>query len=122
MAHTKVTRYLRQADNNVKVAGILAQARPHRCQWAVVCLFYAGLHYVNAYLHHTTGSVPEKHRERGNKVSRLMRSVYTEYAMLKDASEEARYSLRYHKPRQFRLLEKDLRAIETFVRSALPTK
>ena len=115
----KVKRYLRQAGKNVEVAEHLSTTKKY--QWGVVCLFYAGLHYVNAYLYYTTQQVPENHGPRLAAVRQRMSSVYDEYRALKDQSERARYNMKYHKVGEFRRLQAELETIRRFVIGNLPT-
>ena len=87
--------YLAQAERNRKVAATLAsKGDPASLQWAVTCLFYAGLHYVNAYhCAYVKSPLPSRHGARRNNVSRYMKPIATAYSWLKDHSEQARYDL-----------------------------
>lgn len=112
--------YLAQAESNRKVAATLvSKGDPSSLQWAVTCLFYAGLHYVNAYhCTHIEGPLPSKHGERRNNVSRYMKPVATAYLWLKDHSEKARYDLSYPNPATVKLACCKVIAIQRFVSSS----
>ena len=110
-----VEDYLAQAEHNQKVADTLAQGASVSLQWAVTCIFYAGLHYVNAYLHYLKGRTPQTHAERDHYVSKQMRLVYKEYRSLKTMSERARYLLFQPTEKDFEASRRKACVIETFV-------
>ena len=114
----RAKRHLRQAAYNSEVAKVLAEVKPPRFQWAVVCLFYAGLHYVNAYLYDTTGDVPRNHTERSKLVNQHMGQVYSQYMLLRDESHLARYKMKRHKQTSYEALDNRLEDIRQFVSSA----
>lgn len=88
-----VEDYLQQAAHNRQVAEVLSRGDPISLQWAVICVFYAGLHYVNAYLYHVEQRAPRTHRDRNERIAQLMKPVYRAYRGLRTGSEWARYEL-----------------------------
>lgn len=91
----------------------------HFPEWAVTGLFYAALHYVDAYLaSQGTGVHPTSYRVRSALVARdpVISAVYAEYQELKDGSEDARYRLVPFTVAQVDRLERDaLTAIRRLV-------
>lgn len=63
-----VTECLEQARHNRHVADVLSQGSPVGLQWTVTCIFYAALHYVNAYLLHHGQRTPTNHGARDYSV------------------------------------------------------
>ena len=88
-----VEGYLRQAAHNRQVAVRLSTEAPISLQWATTCVFYAGVHYVNALLYHVDRQTPATHGDREQLMSDRMRSIYRAYKRLKADSEYARYML-----------------------------
>ncbi|MBM4041274.1 MAG: hypothetical protein FJ290_22455 [Planctomycetes bacterium] len=64
--------------------------RPEYHDWALTVLFYAALHYVDAFLY---PSDPPDHSTRNKLISRspTLRSLYRKYRRLQDRSQDARY-------------------------------
>ena len=56
--------YIRQAKHNADLASHLRKTKPDCLDWAVTCLFYAAIHYVNAYLVKARIPIPKRHRSR----------------------------------------------------------
>jgi hypothetical protein len=71
-------------------------AGPAYLDWQVTCLFYAALHYVDAYLIATTpgGVRPQGHADRGRQAATVLPAQMLDYRELRDRSEDARYELR----------------------------
>ena len=85
--------YLDQAQHNREVAETLSKGdSPISRQWAVTCLFYAALHYVNAHLGERP--LPDNHSDRDNYVRANMHLIHDEYRWLKTRSEDARYRVK----------------------------
>ena len=58
----KHTEYIEQAAHNADLASHLRHERTNCLDWAVTCLFYAAIHYVNAYLVKAHIPIPKRHR------------------------------------------------------------
>ena len=116
--------YLKQAERNRKVADVLvSKGDPASLQWAVTCLFYAGLHYVNAYhCAHIQGPLPSRHGDRRSRVSQYMQPVAKAYLWLKDHSEKARYDLAYPDPATVKKACCKLIMIQRFVSGSPPLR
>lgn len=119
-----VEDYLRQADRNADVAGHLAGvggiASPISLQWAVVCMFYAGVHYVNAYLQGCTGTVPRSHSDREMCVSMHMDApVDDALRELRTVGHAVRYKLLDPTGPDYEAVLEDLDVIRTFVNNEL---
>lgn len=70
-----------------------------RIDWALVMLFYAALHYVEAYLA-KSGIHLRSHTTRDNAMSRdsALREIFKQYADLKYYGYNARYEISGFKP------------------------
>ena len=106
--------FLEQAGHNRRVADALLQGNPPISrQWAVTCLFYAALHYVNAHVSSHGQPMPADHGARDLRVS--MRSVYPAYRWLRTRSEGARYGMRQPGEQELEESRRRADAIESFV-------
>ena len=99
----KHTEYIEQAAHNADLASHLRHERTNCLDWAVTCLFYAAIHYVNAYLVKAHIPIPKRHRgSNPKKPGRLnivqndsvLSQIYQEYRHLDDESRDARYELK----------------------------
>ena len=85
--------HLEQAQHNRDVAEALSEGdSPTSRQWAVTCLFYAAIHYVNAHLGNLP--LPDNHTDRDNYVRGNMPLIHNEYRWLRTKSRDARYRLK----------------------------
>ena len=89
----------------------------------MTCVFYAAVHYVNAYLRHFVGEggLPTTHGQRDDCVSNRMRSVYRPYRKLKSDSEAARYHLIQPDMENLEAARQKVEQIAQFVRGSVPT-
>ena len=84
--------YLEQAQHNREVAEALSDGdSPTSRQWAVTCLFYAAVHYVNAHVGNRP--VPDNHTDRDSYVRGNMQLIHNDYRWLRTKSQDARYRL-----------------------------
>jgi len=87
------TQHLAQAATNERLALAWEATDP---EWAVTALFYAALHYVDAFfyldgqINHTLDGF-RSHTERTVEVAHRLTSVFVAYKRLLDRSREARY-------------------------------
>ena len=108
--------YLAQAKHNREVADVLLRDDPPISrQWAITCMFYAALHYVNAYICRRGQQVPREHGNRDRLVGKWMRQIFREYRWLRTRSEHVRYSMVNPDEQQVRKSCQKLATIETFV-------
>jgi hypothetical protein len=87
--------HLTKAVCNETFADSLNLVGRTEAEWALTALFYAALHYVEAYLSRQFGFHSGTHESREkaiNKDARLRRA-YVEYAELKTLGRVARYEL-----------------------------
>lgn len=122
----KTLDHLRVARRNRDLArALLAQSElaPEPWEWVAVIVFYAAVHYVNAYLWERYHVDPANHGERtyGVRQDSAINSCQIEYDRLRDQGFRARYDERlgvsYQEARE--LLEIDFRAVEAAVMRAL---
>jgi HEPN domain-containing protein len=116
--------YIEQAVHNSELATFLRQEKAEYLDWALTCLFYAAVHYVNAYLAHAGKSIPRRHRTQGSLVGRsnivevdpTLRAIYPAYRHLDDESRDARYELRKPSTQEYdKYLAPRLQRIRDFI-------
>jgi hypothetical protein len=104
-AHTarKVPEYLQQAARNLAFAQYIRANKIDHLDWAATALFYAAVHYVNAYFVCCSIPIPRRHTNkdsrqpgRTNIVQQdpTLKMIYPAYRHLDDESRDARYELR----------------------------
>ena len=101
MLHT-VNDYLNQAEHNRGLADFLRDSKVDCLDWAVTCLFYSAVHYVNAYLRKNNITIPRRHKgdQRGPGRTTIVQQdpalsvIYASYRHLNDESRDARYELK----------------------------
>jgi len=100
--HT-VSEYVAQAVRNSTFAADIRKNQGRYMDWAATCLFYAAVHYVNAYLVKSRIGIPRRHTSRDPKnMGRTnivqqdpsLTSIYVPYRHLDDESRDARYELK----------------------------
>jgi len=119
------TEYIQQAAHNAALASFLRTNKPEYLDWAVTCLFYSAVHYVNAYLAHSKTPIPRRHRAgdsgqpgRLNIVQQdgTLKAIYKNYRHLDDESRDARYELRLPKVSDYdSFLLRQLKAIQEYI-------
>ncbi len=84
--------HIKKAAGNAAFALSLPLSDQTRIDWALVILFYAALHYVEAYLA-TLGQNLRSHTTRDNAVGRdaKLKMIFSEYQDLKFYGYNARY-------------------------------
>ncbi len=102
MPHT-VVDYLQQAAHNTQFAQHIRDNKTDCLDWSVTCLFYAAVHYVNAYFVKLGMPIPRRHTNpdpkkpgRTNIVQTdpQLSAIYPAYRHLDDESRDARYELK----------------------------
>lgn len=88
--------HLWQANHNEECYDLLITSE--FLDWAVSCIFYSALHYIDAYLANQDYH-PQTHDKRTSLVARerVLKKIYREYRWLKDESEGARYRVKRFK-------------------------
>jgi hypothetical protein len=122
----KTLDHLRVAERNRDLARtLLAQSElaPEPWEWVAIILFYAAVHYVNAYLWERYHLAPRNHDERTRGVHHdtALSSCYLSYDTLKDDGFHARYNEGFtlSEADARALLNGELRAVEASVMQAL---
>jgi hypothetical protein len=114
---TSPEQHEQQAADNVGLHELLV-AQDRYLDWALTALFYAALHYVDAFL------LPEDPRTHSRR-NRLVRGraelapMWPSYRMLMDRSRDTRYEcfdptpeqLRYYRERHFQPLQDHMRRL-----------
>jgi len=86
--------HLKQAKHNERFVADYSLIRTNYNDWAVVAIFHAALHYVEAYffkhwnLHHTN------HGDRDNAIYKCLGRIYDDYFDLKNDARGARYDMK----------------------------
>ena len=93
---TTPAEHLAQVEHNLAVFRHLEGAAPAYLDWQVICLFYAALHLVDAYIAQVTpgGTRTTTHAGRVQQVRRRLPAISSDYVRLKTQSEGARYDLK----------------------------
>lgn len=91
--------HLTQARHNEAFVQSLDMQTTVYLDWAVTGLFYAALHYIEAFLA-TQGQHSPSHRSRDTVFRSFsqLRPIYSQYRTLKDVSMQARYQAQGARP------------------------
>lgn len=94
MATTK-EEHLTKAQEILALRNTLDLSKPGAIGWSITMLFYAALHYIEAYLVATKGIGCKHHFSRATEIQidPRIKSLYREYSMLETLSREARYDV-----------------------------
>jgi HEPN domain-containing protein len=117
--------YVAQAVRNRDLASSLRSQ--DRFDWAVTCLFYAAVHYVNAFLRRSNQPIPRRHGGHQGRLNivqqdRSLREIYKSYRHLDDESRDARYELKMPAPDDYdRFLLPELERIRRFIEPRVTT-
>jgi hypothetical protein len=84
--------HLKKARIDEEFVESLDISKPGHLDWAITALFYAGLHYVEAYFATRKKHSPD-HRTRDSSIQRdvSIKQIYRDYNELKNFSINARY-------------------------------
>ena len=55
-----VSEYLQQAAHNLAFAAEIRKTKTEYLDWAATCLFYAAIHYINAYFVKSNIPIPRR--------------------------------------------------------------
>lgn len=107
-----------RAQANERIAAQLRLADSHEVAWAVTILFYAALHWLEAYFDETTGAHHLTHSDRffdtdGLPIGQKFRRLYY-------ASRRARYEINPFTLPEVNNLMGYYTAVKLFVQAALP--
>lgn len=87
-------QHVTKADGSAALASSFVLDNQSRIDWALVMLFYAAMHYVEAYLAKSNVHL-RSHTTRDNAISRdaALRKIFKEYSDLKYFGYNARYEV-----------------------------
>jgi len=87
-------QHLTRADETEALALKLNASEPICIDWAITMLFYAALHFIDAFLA-GKNLHPLNHEQRDNEVENngSLSDIYKDYRRLKDMSRAARYEI-----------------------------
>lgn len=115
-------QHLTQARNNERLALAWEETDP---EWAVTALFYAALHYVDAFFY-LDGQINHKpdgftsHRVRTTAVAQRLSFVYDHYQRLLDRSRKSRYDcIAFNTAKVLHLRAHELLPIRQYVEAQL---
>ena len=113
--------HLRKAQEDEEFVASRNVAERSHLPWAVTALFYAGLHYVEAYFAAAYNFHSSDHRTRDSAIQRdvRMKKLYVDYNELKNYSINARYYMVRFNEQDIRDLQPHLDAIRTHVQTLL---
>lgn len=107
-----------RAQANERIAAQLRLADPDEVAWAVTILFYAALHWLEAYFDETTGAHHLTHSDRFFDTDGL--PIGHEFRRLYYASRRARYEINPFVLPEVNTLMGYYTAVKLFAQAALP--
>jgi hypothetical protein len=107
--------HVQKAEGNESFASSIPQDNQSRIDWTLVVLFYAAVHYVEAYLAKSLGMHLRSHNTRDQYVGREsnLKKIFKSYAHLKFYGYNARYELYGFTAKDAADAAKDLEDIKT---------
>lgn len=124
----KTSEYVAQAARNSAFAADIRKNQGRYLDWAATCLFYAAVHYVNAYFVKSKIAIPRRHRGDSKNPGRTnivqqdpsLKTIYVPYRHLDDESRDARYELKVISDTDYdNFLLPQLEQIQKFITSEL---
>lgn len=114
------TVHIKKAADNEAMASTLDLSVSSAPNWAIIMIFYAAVHYVEAYLF-TQGIDSPLHGARDTAIQRdaKIKTIWRPYERLKSASEFARYEATFFTPTQINYLKPNLEQIKTVINPLL---
>lgn len=114
-------QHLDGAERNEQFAKSLELSDHAQADWAVTAIFYAALHYVDAFFV-SRSDKPAFHTQREGKIRDTpeLVGIWMDYRRLKDMSREARYDLAPYTHVEFHSALKHLEKVRSQVLAYLP--
>jgi hypothetical protein len=108
--------HIAKADNNRKFAADLGAASPTRIGWALTALFYAALHYVEAY-NAQFNTHFKKHDQMNRDIERnpVLNPIWEDYRDLSEFSWNARYNYVNYGKAELEEAQQCLESVRTLV-------
>jgi hypothetical protein len=112
--------HLKKADETESLALALKSNIPVCVDWAIIMLFYAALHYIDAFLA-GKNLHPLDHSKRDEEIENngTIADVYRDYRRLKDMSRAARYEIANFGADSLEIAKSRLVKIKTFLSARL---
>jgi hypothetical protein len=112
--------HIAKAEGNSTLALSMALDSQPKIDWALVILFYAAMHYVEAYLA-TVGQHLRSHTTRDKFVGRdaRLRRIYSEYQDLKYYGYNARYEMQEFTASDVTDATASFAAVKTYIKTLL---
>ncbi len=113
-------QHVAKANHDEAFVASLDLATTPFCDWAVTALFYAALHYIEAYFA-TKGAHSLDHRARDSDIQRepAISGLYNDYNELKNMSINARYMTTSFKSTDVMRLQGKLRVVKNYILNLL---
>jgi hypothetical protein len=107
--------HLLKAKGNEEFAVSITHENQTRVDWTLVILFYAAMHYVEAYLDKAFSQHLRSHTTRDKYIGKEanLKKIFTPYQHLKFYGYNARYEMFGFTPNDTKDAVKDLAAIKT---------
>jgi hypothetical protein len=101
--------HLQKATHNERFADSLDLSKRCHLEWAITALFYASIHYIEAYFSRYQVHCQD-HNERAREISRdpRIRTIFEDYRELQTLSTAARYSAKVFAERDYTLHAKPI--------------
>lgn len=109
--------HLQRKDHNLEARGFLQSAQQFY-DWEITTLFYAALHYVDAYFAGITNTLhqhPKSHMKRQKLVNLYLGQIAVEYGKLSKLSENARYESFQPQDSDVKTAEQWFQTVESFL-------
>jgi len=92
-------QHIAKATNNESLSGQIDLSLPAAVDWVLTMLFYAALHYIEAYFS-LTGRHCGNHGHRDSEIKRdsTLAAIFLDYCALKTYSHQARYQAKIFTP------------------------
>jgi hypothetical protein len=105
--------HLARAEENEKLAEVLNKNVGVCLDWGITIIFYAALHYIQAYLAGKNFR-PLTHKQRDDEIENngSLAPIFSDYRRLKDLSRDARYDVPNFNIQKFNLAKEKLAKIK----------
>ncbi len=112
--------HIAKAEGNVRFANSVLPTSPANIDWALIAMFYAGVHFVEAYLAELNQHI-RSHATRDNFLGREreLRPIYREYGELKYFGFNARYEMQTFTANDISEARPALEKIEQHIKAAI---
>lgn len=111
-----VEEHLRKGDGNLDAYRALAYLNPPFHDWRIIILYYAAMHYVDAYLA-TRNVHPDSHADRKREMRevRELDPIYDIYRTIENSSRDARYEAVPFTPQDVAEIDRRVRQVDSHI-------